>query len=46
MDTGEAASVVTSSDMGWFLLLGIVGAGISFIIYLIGIHGLLRQLLR
>ncbi|SFE99465.1 DMT family transporter [Alteribacillus iranensis] len=37
-DIEEAASVVTSSDIGWFLLLGIVGAGISFIIYLIGIR--------
>ncbi|MEB1809743.1 MAG: DMT family transporter [Bacillaceae bacterium] len=37
-DTGEAASVLTSSDIGWFLLLGIMGAGISFIIYLIGIR--------
>ncbi|WP_077622498.1 DMT family transporter [Sediminibacillus massiliensis] len=37
-DNDEAASVVTSSDAGWFLLLGIVGAGISFIFYVIGIR--------
>ncbi|MDQ0351503.1 drug/metabolite transporter (DMT)-like permease [Alkalibacillus filiformis] len=38
MDTEEAATVVTSSDIGWFLLIGILGAGISFIIYLIGLR--------
>ncbi|TLS36439.1 DMT family transporter [Pseudalkalibacillus caeni] len=37
-DKNEAASVVTSSDIGWFLLLGILGAGISFIFYVIGIR--------
>ena len=37
-DKDEAAAVVTSSDIGWFLLLGIVGAGISFILYVIGIR--------
>ena len=37
-DKNEAASVMTSSDIGWFLLLGIVGAGISFIFYVIGIR--------
>lgn len=37
-DKEEAAIVVMSSDIGWFLLLGIVGAGISFILYLIGIR--------
>ncbi|WP_280771683.1 DMT family transporter [Salipaludibacillus daqingensis] len=37
-DNEEVASVVTSSDIGWFLLLGIVGAGISFILYVIGIR--------
>lgn len=37
-DNEEAASVLTSSDIGWFLLLGIVGAGISFIFYVIGIR--------
>ncbi|MFC5711809.1 hypothetical protein ACFPU1_03360 [Thalassorhabdus alkalitolerans] len=29
---------MTSSDIGWFLLLGIAGAGISFIFYVIGIR--------
>ncbi len=37
-DNDKAASVVTSSDIGWFLLLGSVGAGISFIFYMIGIR--------
>ncbi|WP_026691354.1 DMT family transporter [Alteribacter aurantiacus] len=37
-DTEETLRVVTSSDIGWFLLLGIVGAGISFIFYVIGIR--------
>lgn len=36
-DINEAA-VLTSNDIGWFLLLGIVGAGISFILYVIGIR--------
>ncbi|UCZ55041.1 DMT family transporter [Bacillus shivajii] len=37
-DNGETASVVTSSDIGWFLLLGLVGAGVSFIFYVIGLR--------
>lgn len=37
-DKKEAASVVTSNDIGWFVLLGLVGAGLSFILYLIGIR--------
>ncbi|REJ10945.1 DMT family transporter [Halobacillus trueperi] len=37
-DMGEVASVMTSNDIGWFLLLGILGAGISFILYVIGIQ--------
>ncbi|SES18765.1 DMT family transporter [Salipaludibacillus aurantiacus] len=37
-DKKEAASVMTSSDLGWFILLGLVGAGISFIFYVIGIR--------
>ncbi|SDI36798.1 Threonine/homoserine efflux transporter RhtA [Alteribacillus persepolensis] len=37
-DKVEAAAVVTSSDIGWFLLLGILGAGISFIFYIIGVR--------
>ncbi|GGF28879.1 multidrug transporter [Halobacillus andaensis] len=38
MNRGEAASVVMSNDLGWFILLGILGAGISFIFYVIGIR--------
>lgn len=37
-DKGEAAAVLTSGDIGWFLLLGILGAGLSFILYVIGIR--------
>ncbi|WP_409250754.1 DMT family transporter [Bacillus sp. SCS-153A] len=37
-DKGEAASVLTSRDLGWFFLLGILGAGLSFIFYVIGIR--------
>ena len=37
-DRNQAASVVTSSDVGWFILLGLVGAGLSFIFYVIGIR--------
>ncbi|APC47607.1 EamA family transporter [Virgibacillus halodenitrificans] len=38
VDKNEAATVLTSGDIGWFLLLGILGAGISFIFYVIGIR--------
>lgn len=34
----QALSVLTSPDIGWFILLGLVGAGVSFIIYTIGIQ--------
>ncbi|KIL48398.1 DMT family transporter [Jeotgalibacillus campisalis] len=37
-DNNQAAAVLTSSDIGWFLLLGLVGAGLSFILYVIGIR--------
>ncbi|MCP3029429.1 DMT family transporter [Halobacillus sp. A5] len=37
-DKKETVEVLASSDIGWFLLLGIVGAGISFIFYVIGIR--------
>ncbi len=37
-DKGEAAAALTSNDVGWFLLLGLVGAGISFILYVFGIR--------
>ncbi|CAM4329246.1 DMT family transporter [Lacicoccus alkaliphilus] len=38
MDIGEAISVLTSDDVWLFILLGIVGAGVSFIIYVIGVR--------
>ncbi|HSI68544.1 MAG TPA: DMT family transporter [Planococcus sp. (in: firmicutes)] len=38
IDNQEATAVLTSPDVSWFLLLGIVGAGISFILYLVGIR--------
>lgn len=37
-DNKETAAVLTSPDIGWFFLLGIVGAGVSFILYVIGIR--------
>ncbi len=37
-DKGQTAAALTSSDAGWFILLGILGAGISFILYFIGIR--------
>ncbi len=38
MDRGQAVKVLTSEDLGWFLILGVLGAGISFIFYVIGIR--------
>ncbi len=38
MDTKEALDVLTSEDIGWFALLGLLGAGISFFIYIIGLR--------
>lgn len=38
-DMTEVTYAVTSGDAGWFILLGLVGAGISFIIYVIGMRG-------
>ncbi|WP_350343624.1 EamA family transporter [Proteinivorax tanatarense] len=38
-DNNEVAAVVRSNDIGLFLLLGIVGAGISFILYVVGLRG-------
>ena len=38
VDNQESAAVLTSPDLSWFFLLGIVGAGISFVLYLIGIQ--------
>ncbi len=37
-DNSEAAAVLTSNDLGWFILIGIVGSGLSFILYMIGIR--------
>ncbi|PKR76838.1 EamA family transporter [Halalkalibacillus sediminis] len=37
-DKGQTASVLTSSDIGWFILLGIIGSGLSFILYFYGIR--------
>ncbi|KGP90269.1 membrane protein [Pontibacillus chungwhensis BH030062] len=34
---GEAISVVSSNDIGWFIVLGIIGAGLSFILYVRGV---------
>lgn len=33
----EAATVLTSPDIGWFIAIGIIGAGLSFALYTIGI---------
>lgn len=38
MDKREAFEVLTSGDITWFILLGILGAGISFILYFNGIR--------
>ncbi|SES17193.1 Threonine/homoserine efflux transporter RhtA [Gracilibacillus ureilyticus] len=38
VDKDEAAAALMSADLGWFLLLGVLGAGISFIFYVIGIQ--------
>ncbi|QHE62527.1 EamA family transporter [Rossellomorea vietnamensis] len=37
-DKGESAAVLTSKDLGLFLLLGLLGAGLSFLVYVIGIR--------
>ena len=37
-DKGEAADVLASKDLGLFLLLGILGAGLSFLVYVNGIR--------
>ncbi|PBB06622.1 DMT family transporter [Salimicrobium humidisoli] len=37
-DTTEVTNAITSGDAGWFILLGLIGAGISFIIYVIGMR--------
>ncbi|SDB89876.1 EamA-like transporter family protein [Pelagirhabdus alkalitolerans] len=38
IDRSEALNVLTSSDVGWFLLLGFLGAGLSFAFFFIGIR--------
>ncbi|GAA3716484.1 DMT family transporter [Salinicoccus jeotgali] len=38
IDITETLNVLTSDDIWWFLLLGVVGAGLSFIIYVIGVR--------
>ncbi|WP_192808109.1 EamA family transporter [Alkalibacillus haloalkaliphilus] len=38
MDIEEATNVVMSNDIWWFLLIGFLGAGISFILYMIGLR--------
>ncbi|MCA0147220.1 DMT family transporter [Rossellomorea vietnamensis] len=37
-DKGESAAVLASKDLGLFLLLGLLGAGLSFLVYVIGIR--------
>jgi drug/metabolite transporter, DME family len=37
-DKSQAAAVITSPDLGWFLLLGLLGAGLSFLFYVCGIR--------
>lgn len=37
-DKGEAAAVLSSKDLGLFILLGILGAGLSFLLYVNGIR--------
>ena len=37
-DKRESAAVLASKDLGLFLLLGLLGAGLSFLVYVIGIR--------
>ncbi|MFZ0371392.1 MAG: EamA family transporter [Halobacillus sp.] len=37
-DMDQAARAITSNDIGWFLILGVLGAGISFMVYVNGIQ--------
>lgn len=39
IDRNEVISAFNSSDFGWLILLGIIGAGISFFFYVIGLRG-------
>lgn len=38
MDTNEAFGVLSSHVVGWFILLGILGSGLSFTMYLFGLR--------
>lgn len=38
IDYGEAISVITSSDVLWLVLLGVIGAGVSFFLYVNGLE--------
>lgn len=38
MDKTVALDVLSSSDIGWFLLVGIAGAGVPFIFYVFGLR--------
>lgn len=38
IDGDEAVSAITSSDMIWMVLLGILGAGLSFMLYIYGLE--------
>lgn len=38
IDLKEAIEVVSSKDLGWFALLGFLGGGISFFVYVIGLR--------
>ncbi len=38
IDLNEAVDIMHSSDLGWFILLGVLGAGLSFFLYVIGLR--------
>ncbi len=38
IDIEEMINVIRSNDLGWFILLGVLGAGLSFFIYIIGLR--------
>ncbi len=40
-DKGETVAVLTSDDIWWFVSLGLLGAGISFMLYVLGIRRVL-----
>ncbi|HCX64452.1 MAG TPA: EamA family transporter [Eubacteriaceae bacterium] len=37
-DKNEVLAAASSADLGWFLLLGLLGAGISFVFYVVGLR--------